>query len=182
MDFPVPRFPPLGVISPFHPESLGGNMSKQVPIYLTGIASAAIVQDQIYYYPFRLHEVATVRKMSYAVGATSSGNVDIGIYDAQKNLIVSSGSTAQGTINVIQEVEITDTVLQPGKYFMAITFSSATATCFAIGGAVADEFLIVVPCYQEVPGAFGLPATANFAMSTTSPLVIGVGVHFDTLI
>lgn len=185
-DVPVPRWPNLNVISTFHPESMGQIL--RAPSTGNGgmFASAsgtALAANQIYYHPFVVYETAVAVKMSFIVGATSSGNIDVGIYDNQKNRLVSSGTTAMSaSTNTLQEVDITDTTLTPGTYFMAITLSSGTGTFFRL--AYSDEASqAFFPVLYETPGGFGLPATAAWASSTDAgPIFVAMGVHFDTLV
>lgn len=176
------RWPPLNVITPFHLDSCGSGLNAFGGTAPASTVSAAPGANYIVYIPFVLCEPALAVKMSYAVGATSNGNCDIGIYDELKNRLVNSGSTAQGTANTLQELDITDTFLQPGRYFMALTLSSATGTWFR--GSSADETTLSnVAVYDETPGSFGLPATAAWVFSTSvSPQIPLMGVHFDTLI
>lgn len=183
-DYPILRWPPLNTVTPFHPESLGMQIktaSSGAAMFLatSGVPRAA---NEVYYYPFAMYEAAVAVKLSYAVGATASGNCDLGIYDSQKNRLVNSGSTAQGSINTLQELDITDTLLAPGLYYMAITLSSATGTF--IRTSMVDEIaLSSMALYTEALGSFGLPATAAFATATdTSPLLVAMAVHFDSLV
>lgn len=183
-DFPVPRWPVPNVITPWSVESYGMALSPAGTGIgmLSAVSGVPIAANRVTYFPFLIYEPVTVVKMSYIVGATASGNVDIGIYGAQGHRLVNSGSTAQGTINTLQELDITDTTLLPALYFMAITLSSATGTYFRI--AANDELLqSSVPLLVETPGSFGLPATATFASSTDgTPHLIAMGVHVNTLI
>ena len=184
MDFPGPRWPPLNTITPFHTDAFGATLATSgSALFLTDAASAAWgTPNLVVYHPFKVSEAAVAKKMSHIVGATASGNADIGIYDSQKNLLVSSGSTAQGSTNTLQEFDITDTLLAPGRYFMALTLSSGTGTAWSVN--LIDEIVFVTtPMYVQTPGGFGLPATATFAKSTAaSPIYVAMAVHFDTLV
>jgi hypothetical protein len=84
-------------------------------------------------YPFYLSEPALVAKVWWFNGATASGNIDVGVYTLDGTKLFSSGAQAQGTINVIQEFDITDFQLGRGAYYAAISCSSATATLFSNG-------------------------------------------------
>lgn len=180
MHLPEVRWPPLNVISSFSNDSLGPSlpMTNGANSAASGVFSA----NRIHYYPFVLAEVAQAVKMSYIVGAVANGTADLGIYDWQKNKLVSTGPTAQGTINALQELDITDTVLLPGQYWMAIVGSSATGTTF--NSAAVDE--LAYPAflgYAEAGGSATLPANAAFSTSvSSSPTVHCMGVHFNTLV
>lgn len=179
-----PKWPPLNVITPWHPESLAAPLSKGTSALALGNTASTAVGtiNQAWFYPFRLYETATVVKLSLVIGATAAGNIDIGVYDAQGNLLVSSGSTAQGSTSTLQSIDVTDTTLQPGTYWMAVMGSDATGTWFA--RLAADELLVPYAyALQQTTGGFGLPnpATMSRSSATTMPL-IAMGVHFDTLI
>ena len=69
--------------------------------------------------------------MSVLIGAGTTGNLDAGIYDAATlGRIINSGSTALGSANTVQELNITDTPLAPGDYLMAVQFSSTSGSFF----------------------------------------------------
>lgn len=182
-DFPNMRWPPLNHITPFHSESIGDAYRGGGGSAMSSASSGAFTDDQIYYYPFIIHESAIAVKMAYLVGATASGNVDLGIYDSQWNLLVSTGLTAQGTINVLQELDITDTLLNPGIYFMAIKCTSGTGTAFRVTRG--DEVtLSVLPMYTEIGGAdAALPTTGapTITIEVSSHIYV-MAVYFNTLI
>jgi hypothetical protein len=175
------RFPPLNVITPFSWESQGAAFQVTNQTFATA-ASYAPGSNLALYVPFRLYERATAVKMSALVGTTSNGNMDAGIYDANRNRIVNSGSTAQGSTSSITEFDITDTTLEAGYYYMAVQLSSGTGTLFREIGN--DEFQ--KPgwrCYTQAVGSFGLPTTATMTDATAgdsnTPVI---GVHFSTLV
>lgn len=178
-DFPIVRWPPRNVITPFHSEAIDATLN----ITIVSTTSVAFVDELIYFFPFRIYEPAVAVKMSYVVGATAAGNVDLGIYDSQGNLIVSTGLTAQGTINTLQELDITDTLLNPGQYFMAIKCTDGTGTAF-LTTQVDENALANRPVYTEAGGAgAALPTTATLALSAQATIAfIAMGVHFNTLI
>lgn len=120
------------------------------------------------YQPILLPASCVVRRLWWANGGTVSAsyNVDVGVYAdsgyGPGTRLISTGSTAQGTASVVQFVDVTDTVLAPGLYWLAIACSSTSATfarC-AITAAPAPPYR-----HQQL-SAFPLPATATPVMST----------------
>lgn len=75
--------------------------------------------------PFRVSRTITIRMAAIIVGTTTGGNVDIGIYSANGTLLVSSGATLMGTISTVQTFNLTDTVIGPGLFYMALAQSGA---------------------------------------------------------
>jgi hypothetical protein len=130
--------------------------------------------------PFTIESFGTAYQLLFFVGLVSSGNIDVGIYDAQKNLIVSAGSTAMSaTTSTVQELNIADTVLAPGNYLLAAACDNTTGTVFRI--PTADELLLpALPVYEQA----GLTAAAltnpgvpviTTLSSTTIP---AIGIQF----
>lgn len=171
--------PPFPVIHTYSQEALD---LTAVSVTTAAVTSATVVQNQAYYYPFRLDIGATAMKLYYITGGTQNGNVDMGIYDSQFNSVVTMGSTAQGAANTLNELDITNTDLPPGNYWLAFASNSATATVFQ--NADADELSMPGSPYYVQASAFALPTpTATPVKSTAaSPAVLLLGVSFDTLI
>jgi hypothetical protein len=120
-------------------------------------------QNRAHYYPIIVPVTCVVRRLWWANGAVSSGNIDVGIYlDAgykPGSRLVSTGSTAQGTAVQVQFVDVTDTTLAPGMYWLAINANnpSGTTTCFRGTSSAAWNALMG---FEEAVGSVTLPATA----------------------
>lgn len=106
--------------------------------------------NRAYFYPFHLNSWETAYQLLFWVGATSSGNVCVAIYDSQKNRVVTSGSTGMSaTVNTVQELNITDTTLPPGDYLIAAACDNTTGTCFRMN-SIADELTLPsFPVYEQ---------------------------------
>lgn len=181
-DFPGLRWPPLNCISTFHPESLGPVLRASRSLTSSAVGSGNIAPaNTVQYLPFRLYEHATALSMSYIVGSTATGSADLGIYDFQGSRLVNSGGTPQGAVNTIQTLDLADTPLAPGVYYMALTFSSGTSTFHRLN--VNDEFMLsALPVLAETTGSAGLPATASFGTAPSIFVVPLMAVHFDALV
>jgi hypothetical protein len=124
-----------------------------------------------YYMPIRVPTGCVVRRLWWANGATAAGNVSLGIYASTANgspgaKVIECGATAQGTILQVQFVDVTDTVIPPGLYWIAICASDAAAT-FMVSrpGLVRIDAALT---YKEAGVTVGtLPATATPAMAST---------------
>ena len=137
-----------------------------------------------HYYAIVIPTTCIVRRMWWANGSTVSAsyNIDAGIYrDAGFQPVarlVSTGSTAQGTASQVQFVDVTDTTLPPGLYWLAITCSSGSATLFstypapqAIGKTIGYEQFSALPLPSSatpITPAYGLIYLCGFA-ATASP-------------
>lgn len=180
-DFPGYEMPVSPILTPWSPESLG-SAAPAIARTLGLVASAAWFSANLaFYYPFRLSSWATAYQLLFWVGATSSGNIDVGIYDSQLNRIVSAGSTAMSaTVNTVQEINITDTVLPPGDYFIGGVCSNTTGTVFLT--SLADESILsAMPIYEEA-NALPLPNPATPVVSTQStPPIVAIGIQFRSV-
>lgn len=115
------------------------------------------------YHPLLVPVTCVVRRFWWVNGSTVSAsyNVDMGIYAdsgaAPGALLLSTGSTAQGTASEVQFVDVTDTTLAPGRYWLAIACSSSSATFFGQAAGPASD----ADWRFEESSAFPLPATAT---------------------
>lgn len=114
------------------------------------------------YVPIILSQTSTFVKAFWINQATVNGNVDVGLYTEGWSKVASTGSTAQSGTSAVQEVDITDFTVAPGRYYLAFASSSATATFLAVTAPDANR-LPIFGCAQE-DSAFALPATATPAV------------------
>lgn len=124
--FPNQALPALPTITCFSPESMPhiSNFGVATPL------SNLLQQNRAYIIPFHLEEPIIITKLFCINGATVNGNFDIGIYSSSFVRLLSTGSTAQAGTNAIQAIDVTDTVIGPGDFYMALATGSATATFF----------------------------------------------------
>ncbi len=79
--------------------------------------------------PFRVFKGMTVYQLGWRNGSgTMTDSFDIGIYDSSFNRKVSGGGTARSGVSSVQWVDVTDTYLTPGKYFLAGANNGITAS------------------------------------------------------
>lgn len=79
---------------------------------------------------FCIGDYYLVRKVWWMNGATATtDSADVGVYTEDgATLLVSGGSTAIATANVVQEKDCTDTLLAPGRYWCVYNQNGVTAT------------------------------------------------------
>lgn len=171
-DFPIQRKTNQLSICTFSPESLGAEIRTNTPSFSANTvwpsANLAI------FIPVEIFNPITIAKMAVNNGSTVNGSLEVGIYTPNGNKVVSSGSAAQTGVSSIQIFDITDTLLNPGLYYMAMVSDSATAT-FA-GWTVGSTTIVwrALGVYQQAAG-FVLPTTAVFAaMAQTVIPIIGM--------
>ena len=150
-------------VHPWSMLSLGEELAVN---HLVAAASAVWPSaNRALYIPFWLPTPITAVQMFSYNGATASGNIDVGIYAEDGTRIVSAGSTAQAGTNALQAFDITDTLIGPGRYYLAIAMDNTTGTLFQ--AAYAARFMAGHGCFTQA-SAFPLPAVATFATSASS--------------
>lgn len=157
-DFPVYQDTLAG--GTIHVYSAGalGSEARSGATNSSGVWPAA---NRAIYIPFRVETTVTAYQIAWENGAAVSGNLDVGIYDEIGNRLVSKGSTAQAGTTTIQAADITDTVLGPGLYYMAMCVDNTTAA--VIRGAPQAAWLQMAGVQQQAVGAVTLPNPATFA-------------------
>jgi hypothetical protein len=107
--------------------------------------------------PFVVTRNFTVQTLFWANGATLAGNVDAGIYDSSFVRVVSTGAVAQAGASTLQLVSVAPTLLVPGRYYLALSLNTTTATILRSSLSTAQRARFAG--MLEVGGAFPLPAS-----------------------
>lgn len=165
-DWPGNIFSPVTVLSSFE--------RKHSALIFGGMPTTSAVwpaANRAYYLPVVVETPCTVYKMM-VFPSVQSGNLDVGIYSEDGTRLVSKGSTAVGTAGAIQVIDITDTPLNPGIYFLAINVDNTTAA-FLRGGTGGADFYRSCGIQQQAVGAVALPSSTSFGnpSSAYAPLV-----------
>lgn len=154
--------PSAGSITPFSLEALGIPLAS-LNVGFTVASGNWPSGSQAIYVPFDLSAAVTVTAGFYYSGLVAD-NVDLGVYTFAGARIVSSGSTASATGFAV--VNLTDTLLQAGRYYMAFVRSSTAAT-FRVAPATPLPAALGV---KQQAGALPLPSTATFSDATSAYL------------
>lgn len=165
-DWPAVVFgPPVVSTADARSGQLGGFLMAR----FTSTAAAWPSANRALFMPVEVQSTCTAYQMCFEVG-TQSGNLDVGIYDEQAKRLVSSGSTAVAAAGV-QVVDITNTVLTPGVYFLAMSVDNTTATFRK--AAIAPPQVQALGVQQQGLASVTLPDPATFAnpLGTYVPLV-----------
>lgn len=171
MPFPnFSRFPralnrgPLCINSGWASQDMGAYNIDQQTNLATGSSNWPYGNNVACYLPFRVRQPSRFDKFGiFNAGTVSGNNFDAGIYDGvTKKKIVSTGATVQTGTSTFQVVSFTATAfLEPGFYFMALAFQTASgSTIFydscntAVGGSNSAGV-------RQESSAYTLPATAT---------------------
>jgi hypothetical protein len=124
-----------GTLTLSSPLVMGGFMASQVIGPSVAVWPAANLAICV---PFCLPAAQTVRHMAWCNGGAVSGNVDAGVYNEDGTKVITTGSTAQAGLNVLQIAAVTATPLAAGSYFMVLCSDNITGQWLrvaAIGAA-----------------------------------------------
>lgn len=104
-----------------------------------GIASAYPAASRVLAYPFEIGDGFLVQKVWWLNGTTvGTDSHDCGVYTEDgTTLLVSGGSTLSAGANAVQEVDCTDTLVLPGRYWCAFVSGGTTATPVQGGSSAA---------------------------------------------
>lgn len=175
-DFPLGATPQSVLVSCYSPNSIGPELAAIASAAPASAAHAAA--NRVIFVPFTNPEPALIKKVWWYNGATASGNVDCGVFDENGVKLVSSGSVVQGTINVLQENDVTDTYIGRGRFYLALSASSGTATFFAVAPAIN---MCKALGMAQAAGAVPMAATYTLAAIATAYLPI-FGCSLRTLV
>lgn len=173
MDLPVRLrdFPPHPVVGPHTDEGLGLDLNIFGGILNT--SAAWPTANKAFFYPFLVEESGfTIAQLGWVNGTAVSGNVDAGVYDLNGNRKISTGSTAQSGTTAIQLVDVADTGIDPGIYFIALVLDNTTGTVHRTSNPTNALWHRTMGCF-EAATSFPLPSSVSkTAIATnTVPMV-----------
>lgn len=125
--------------------------------------------------PIRVPAPVTIYKFTIGAGATATGNVDVGVYSASGVRAVSSGTTAKLS-TAEQVIEVTDTPIGPGIYFLALSADGLINVAATSLNLQQAKLLGIL----QMDSAFVLPAVATFA-SLTGVIIPQICAHLRPL-
>ena len=168
---------PVSTTTPTLYNPLDGFVTTDYPFGMTSGSTAVGVANTAYLMPMRnIFTDLTVTKLIVQI-ATTSGNIDAGIYSwdgTTMTRIVSLGSTASPG-NGTKYLDIADTIIYKGtKYFLAWAADNATIAVSIVGAGIINP--TTFGGYTKVT-SFPLPATITTltANSTsTQPVMYGL--------
>lgn len=170
-DFPAFLALPDPLIN-LHPWSPVGPMPGQ-NVAVIPASGAWHANNAAMFYPIRLSRPYLVSQLWWINGATASGNVDCGIYSADGTRLISTGSTAQSGTSVEQIVDVADTWIGPGRFYIALAASTTAATFFGTTAGVFNA--VALGMAQQTASAFPLPATVTMIRTTGNTRVAVCG-------
>lgn len=141
-------------------------------------AGAWPAANRAIFIPVAIDRYETITQL-WTWNGTVNGNIDIGLYDENFNLLVSTGSVAMSGANTVQAVNITDYSIGPGLYFTALACSSATAS-FVRSSVISVGYMRAHGLVEQA-SAIPLPSVATpVALSSQYAPVFGLSFRATT--
>jgi len=118
--------------------------------------------------PFTITEALVVTHLGWRNGSGAGSNHDIGIYDEAWNRLVSAGSSAAGTSSLWNFVNVTDTPIAAGRYYLVKNIDSTTANRARYWSHAATlGFMTMLGMKETATDSFPLP---NPLTNMTDPI------------
>lgn len=132
---------------------------------LPGASAIYIAANRAIYWPFVIRRQVTVYRFFWVNGATAStDNVQVGVYDNNWHSVKLGTQTLASGPSAAQFDNITDTVLHPGAYYMAIWCNGTTTTMLRTNPG--QRFMDGI--FQQNSQTSGLPTTATPIQNTNA--------------
>ena len=166
MQYPKYELPPLTAIQTWSAEALGGNCAALRNNGGWQFLAALIwpVANLALFIPFRLYKRVTATRINTSI-VLANGNLDVGIYGREGNLIVAAGGVGQaGVLAAGGWVNIADTIIGPGIFYMALVADNIVGTFIrqVLWGNIAPAILGMA----EMANAYPLPNPAVMTQIT----------------
>lgn len=98
-------------------------------------ASHVLTANQVYLWGFEIQTPITIDTLTWKMAATVTGTTDVGIYDANGNLLAHSGATTN-VANSNNTATLTNALsIGPGRYLLALCPSNGTDTYSGVNAA-----------------------------------------------
>jgi len=150
------------ILRPFKPRYIRTSAPSEY------FASAAFaVAGRVWIAPIDVHVRCVINRLIYQVGTAQVGNVRLGLYREGAtidkadggDLVVESASVVQSPAAAIQMVTVPDTLLNPGRYYVAIQGDDPTGTFRNFY----DPGNLIARYYDQAYGAFTDPCPVTTA-------------------
>lgn len=139
-------------------------------------AAAYPTADLAIYMPVVINGPILVRKLAVPI-SSASGNVDVGLYGIAGDRIVSTGTVAAAAGLV---VDVADTLVSGGQYYVAVVADNTTVTIyratFAAPLCAASGILT-----EQLGAGAALPATASWSIQQTLAYYPYIGFLFGSV-
>ncbi len=152
---------------PLFPPALPTPWATTQTELIQGASSSTLGANTVYCYVFEVLATTTYSSMKIRIGATAAGTVDCGIYDSGGNLLIHCTASTALSANVVNTIAFSANItLNPGRYIMALTPSSASDNYFRTGSINSGMERAYTATNTGTAGV--LPGTTGTLLVTTS--------------
>lgn len=148
-------------ITPWSYQSLATSMFTMTAT--APVANAWPTANTVIFVPFTIPEAMTVTKMFCGI-ANAAGNIDLGIYNENQTLVISIGTTIASGSNTLQVLDITDTTLARGRYYMAMVADTVVTLTIISSVLLAAGICQSMGLLQQASVTLPLSTNANPAV------------------
>lgn len=154
----VDQRPTSVMVSPFSYEGPFSDATRR-PANVAGHSSTAwgTANTLALFFPVMCETPFTIVKFWTHNGATASGNVDVGLYSDAFVRLLSTTPVAQTGTSVLQDLDVTDTRFPAGRYYIALSLTSATGTILS-AAATTVQGVQEAGAFQATVASGTLPA------------------------
>lgn len=148
----------------FRPTLLPIGVDGAIPVLPTTAFSSAVWPSAALaiYMPVAVYRPTLITRLFWQNGAAvGNGTADLGLYDAAGTLLVKTGPTTTAVANVPQSIDVPDTLIGPGTFYLGLSFESASDSTFRVNTWGAE--LLRMFGFAQEAAAHPLPLTATFA-------------------
>ena len=167
----------LGQLTPTTIFPIGTNSLGPILGFTATVPGAAAWPSDVraIFYPFFTSDSLITGNAFYLSGGTTNGNVQMGIYDSDRQLLTSTGFVAQAAGE--NDVTMPSVTLEPGQYWVAVHAATGTGEYHSSSFATALYGRAFNVRYQTLTtNATLLPGSAEFTGYTTFIPIVGVYV------
>lgn len=149
------------------------------PVTTYSNAAQWATANRIIYVPVRFPRRLLVRQLGWQASSVAAGNCDVGIYDFAGTRLVSTGSQTNTVGATARVIDVTDTWVGPGLFYLALNNDTTTDT-FSCANLTSATNAAVSGLLTEAAGSVTLPATATWAIDNALVLVPLPSAYFVT--
>ena len=163
-----------GAAPTFQAASGGGFTQKVVNVSFFGMtgngsSGGCIANNDAFYMPIDVMGDMTITKIAFYI-QTSSGNIDVGLYNSSGTKLVSSGSTSSPGTGV-QTITVASTDISAGQHYLALAVDNTT---FKWGQTTGADTMATHMMQREtsdfpLPSSFTVGAWPTSLSSTIGP-------------